>query len=118
MLTAWISLLSAFVPTAHAGGPNLAWVKRAGGAAGSYAFGASLALDANRNIYITGGFSESVIFGAGEPNQTVLAATGFEDAFMAKYSANGNLLWAKRAGGATGAESGFGIALDGSGTVT
>jgi len=49
---------------------------------------------------VTGNFSLTATFGAGEANQTQLSAPlgGSTDFFIAKYNANGLLQWARRAG--------------------
>jgi hypothetical protein len=46
-----------------------------------------------------GRFSNSWTFGSGEINQTTLTSAGGNDVFLARYNSNGNLAWAKRAGG-------------------
>lgn len=51
---------------------------------------------------VVGAFYGQVIFGQGERNQTTLVSAGSRDMFIAKYAANGDLLWARRAGGASG----------------
>ncbi len=51
------------------------------------------------SILVTGAFEGTVIFGQGEPNQTPLISVGQSDVFIAKYNADGSLVWAKRAGG-------------------
>lgn len=73
--------------------------------------GRAIAVDGSGNSYATGHFSGSATFGA-----TTLASAGDTDVFGVKYNnaGGGQLLWAKSAGG-TGADAGFGIAVDGSG---
>jgi Beta-propeller repeat len=70
--------------------------------------GEGIATDARGNSHVTGSFSGTAIFGAGEANETVLSDAGSEDVFVAKYARDGSLRWATRAGG----ESGAGIATD------
>jgi hypothetical protein len=48
---------------------------------------------------VTGWFYISATFGPGEPNQTVLTSAGESDIFIARYTPDGTLAWAKRAGG-------------------
>jgi hypothetical protein len=91
---------------------HLVWVKQAGGTGSAGGFG--LGMDGSGNIYITGTFNHSATFGASEPNETTLVSAGSNDIFVAKYDANGGLLWAKQAGGAVPAY-GLGIAVDTSG---
>ncbi len=56
------------------------------------------ALDKDANIIITGSFQYSVDFDPG-PGSYVLTAAGTQlDIFIAKYTANGDLLWAKAIG--------------------
>src|SRR5262249_57016191 len=72
----------------------------------------AIAVDGRGNIYVTGHFAGSATFGAGEPNQTVIAsAANSEDVFIAKYDANGLVQWAKRGGG-TGSDQGWSVAVD------
>ncbi|TDI81908.1 MAG: hypothetical protein E2O79_07165, partial [Caldithrix sp.] len=91
---------------------DLIWARRAGGL--SHDSGADIVVDASGNSYITGHFDESALFGVGEVNETTLHSAGSIDIFVAKYDANGLLLWAKQAGGSELGQ-GFGIAVDGSG---
>ncbi|MBI4931780.1 MAG: gliding motility-associated C-terminal domain-containing protein [Bacteroidetes bacterium] len=53
-----------------------------------------IAIDTLSNIYITGGFAGSKLFGS-----TMLTSAGGRDVFVIKYDSNGNFIWAKRAGG-------------------
>ncbi|MEI7490577.1 MAG: SBBP repeat-containing protein [Bacteroidota bacterium] len=72
---------------------NVLWAKNPNGA--SFDWGVSVAVDASGNSYAAGGFiSPSLTFGS-----TVLVSEGGEDMFFAKYDVNGNVLWAKSAGG-------------------
>ena len=86
---------------------NLVWVKQAGGT--GYEEGTSIATDGSNNIIVTGGFQGTVTFGT-----TILTSSGLMEMFIVKYDANGNILWAKQAGGVGEAE-GQGIATDGFG---
>jgi len=70
------------------------------------------ATDSLGNAYITGSFSGSVQFGP-----STLVSQGGTDAFVAKYSPTGSLVWAADLGGANLEAIGFGIAVDGSGNV-
>jgi hypothetical protein len=72
---------------------NIIWAKSAGGAGDDGA--SSVAMDNSGNIYVAGGFtSPTITFGS-----TTLTIVGTGDIFLVKYDANGNVLWAKNAGG-------------------
>ncbi|MDO8631355.1 MAG: SBBP repeat-containing protein [Phycisphaerales bacterium] len=82
------------------------------------AFGNAIAIDGNRNAYVTGRtgseFFTAVEIGAG----TWAAAfkptiTGAEDAFMAKLNPDGNAFLYKTYVGGSGLDAGTGIAVDG-----
>jgi hypothetical protein len=71
-----------FVWKTSAGGPGLDQAR-------------ALTLDAENNIYLTGVFNDTAAF-----DSTHLAFShGFTDAFLAKYDAEGHLLWVRGAGG-------------------
>ncbi|MEI6488974.1 MAG: T9SS type A sorting domain-containing protein [Bacteroidota bacterium] len=90
---------------------NVIWAKSAGGT--SYDNAHSIAVDAAGNAIITGYFGSSTItFGT-----TTLTNNGGGDILIAKYDTNGNVVWAKSAGG-TGSDTGSSIALDAAGTAT
>ena len=86
------------------------------------AFGASgedlartLAIDAAGNSYIAGEFRQTVDFDPGS-GITSLTASGEIDAFVAKYSPTGALLWVQ-AFGSTGLDWATDVALDPAGNV-
>ena len=68
------------------------WAMQANSAADSHISGT--ACDTARNIYLAGSFSDSIRFGAFR-----LASKGGEDIFLLKLDPDGNVLWAKPAGG-------------------
>lgn len=75
----------------------------------------SIKVDADGNVYSTGGFYGTVDFdpGAGVFN---LTSTGTDDAFISKLDLNGNFVWAKNIG-STGIDRAQGLAVDGSSNV-
>lgn len=88
----------------------------------AHAFGASgqdlartLAIDDDGNSYIAGDFRRTVDFDPG-PGVTNLTASGEIDAFVAKYSPTGALLWVQ-AFGSTGLDWATDVALDPAGNV-
>ena len=95
------------------GNGDLVWAKQAGGT--SFDVGSDIAVDTSGNSYVTGSFLGSATFGAGEANETMLVSAGGLDIFVAKYDSNGDLVWAKQAGGTSFNEPGVGIAVDTSG---
>lgn len=82
-----------FVARYNADG-TLAWAK--GGNRGE---GGGISSDADGSSIVSGRFGGTSVFGAGEENETSLDAAGYNDIFIARYSADGTLAWAKRAGG-------------------
>jgi hypothetical protein len=74
---------------------NFIWAKSAGGNYYDKAF--SVATDAIGNIYVTGYFySPTISFGSVSLSNLT---AGSSEIFLAKYNVNGNLVWAKSAGG-------------------
>jgi hypothetical protein len=72
---------------------NVLWAKSVGGTSDDV--GVNCSTDASGNIIVTGLFQSSTItFGT-----TTLNNAGNKDMFIVKYDANGNVLWAKSAGG-------------------
>ena len=103
---------------------TLLWAKHAGSIGSDN--GNGLAVDSSGNVYVTGGFGDTVsfeagagknaTFGAGEAGETLLLNDGNSDIFIAKYTDDGNLVWVKRAGGIYG-DQGRDLAVDNSGNV-
>lgn len=73
--------------------------------------GKAVACDANGNIYITGMFVDTASFG----NITLLG-NGNSDIFIAKYNPQGQIVWAKSAGGPN-ADVGYSIDVDKNGNI-
>jgi hypothetical protein len=91
---------------------NVFWAKMAGGTNNDW--GMEINSDTNGNILITGYFSSPTItFGS---TTLTNAGSGNEDLFIVKYNSNGNVLWAKSAGG-TDSENGLSICADSLGNV-
>jgi hypothetical protein len=83
---------------------NLEWVQTAGG---NLDEGSNdLAVDSNQNVYLTGYFSNTAFF-----NQITKSSAGWTDAFIAKYTSDGNIQWVEAFGG-TGHDYGTRIAVD------
>lgn len=75
---------------------DFVWAKQIGGTGDDVA--TSIALDALGNIYLSGSFSSTADFDPGSATYN-LTSKGAEDAFIAKLSNSGDLLWAKSIGG-------------------
>ena len=88
---------------------SLLWIRQAGGIGVEIA--RAIAVDSAGNSFIAGNFQSTISFGT-----TNLTSAGSDDILFAKYDANGNLLWAKRAGG-TGSDIAMTIVLDRAGNV-
>ncbi len=75
---------------------DLEWAKSIGSSGEDVP--SSIILDATGNVYIAGRFSGTVDF---DPNAstTNLTSAGSVDGFFAKYTSEGNLVWAKNIGG-------------------
>lgn len=85
---------------------NFIWARQGGGS--SFTIANSVTLDAAGNSYVTGYFRASAVFGS-----FTLTSTGRDDVFVVKYNADGNVMWAKRAGGdaLTGSAVGADVAV-------
>ncbi len=73
---------------------TVVWAKRAGGTAYDAGYAVSLL---NGYLYVGGSYGNNAKF-----ESTTLTSLGAEDGFFAKYDLNGNLIWIKKAGSASG----------------
>ncbi len=91
---------------------SLLWAKQAGST--DYVISAGIALDAAGNILVTGSFGGNATFGEGTPEEATFTGVGIFDIFLAKYAADGSLLWARQAGGADDdcGDYGYGVTVD------
>lgn len=106
----WAALLLGLAGAARAQAP--AWGGAVFGTTGQASGGtgiSAVATDAGGNVFVTGGFTGTVVFGG-----TVLTSRGNADMFVAKYvPATASWAWAV-SGGGTDSDSGTGIAVNGS----
>jgi hypothetical protein len=112
---------SVFVARYFADG-SLAWARGTAVSSPPYAEANSTAAAAlpDGSCVVTGAFVGSVTFGPGEPNETTLmndqtAGFGY-DVFVARYAADGTLVWAKQAGGSGATVEGYGTSSFGDGS--
>ena len=92
---------------------NLVWVRRLGGAQLDSAAG--LTVDVAGNVYTVGAFAGTVDFDPG-PGTFNLTSSGSGDAFVSKFDADGNFVWARHLGGTANDFPGS-VAVDASGNV-
>jgi hypothetical protein len=87
---------------------DLVWLRRAGGV--NYDEAKSIAVYDN-NVYITGHFRNDADFNTPTISGTnEISSAGNSDIFVAKFTSDGDFIWAKRAGG-TGSDHGQTIAI-------
>jgi len=94
---------------------NFIWAKTWGGSDNNE-IGNAVTVDSSGIAFVTGCFNGTVDFdpGSGVDNHT---ADGPDDTFLSKFDTLGNFIWAKTWGGGTDYENGYGVAVDGSGSV-
>lgn len=88
---------------------NVVWAKNYGSPQGDIAHG--VALDAVGNVYVGGFFSGTMTV-----EGVTVTSRGLFDVFLAKFDANGILLWLKNAGG-TGSDIAHGVVVDSQGNA-
>jgi hypothetical protein len=76
---------------------NFSWAGNVGG--GAYDESTSVGVDGAGNIYLSGYFNDTADFNPG-PGTFEMTAAGMNDNFVAKFSASGELIWAKQYGSA------------------
>lgn len=89
---------------------NLLWVRATRSSSGA-AETHGVAVDQDRNVYLTGGFLTDIDIG-----DVHLASAGQRDMFLAKYDANGELRWVRQGTGEGGSE-GYDVVTDANGFV-
>ena len=82
---------------------DLAWVRQAGGVGQDT--GRDVAVDADGNAYLVGGFE-----GVGTFGDVTLTSAGSSDAFLVKYDPDGEVVWARR-GGSDQGDLAYGVAV-------
>ena len=90
------------------------WTIRMGGT--QWDFGSSIVTDLSGNIYVTGGFYNTVNFGEDFGVSDIKTSAGVRDIFITKISSNGTYGWTKRIG-SVGGQVGVSIATDTSSNV-
>jgi hypothetical protein len=76
----------------------LAWAKSAHGL-NDHDYGKAITSLSDDTVVVTGDFSGTVTFGAGEMHERDLTAFGQGDTYIARYNTDGSLIWVKQAGG-------------------
>ncbi len=108
-----VSLISAgdndIVLIKYSSGGSILWAKRWGNTGSDKS--TAMAVSPSGDCYLTGYFSDDVYFG-----NTHLSTSGGYDIFILKVNSNGDVVWAKKAGG-DHSDRGFGITYDKSGNV-
>ncbi len=77
---------------------TLAWARSDGGMEDDEGLGIAV-LPNDGGLVFCGRFEDVATFGAGTPTERLLTSTEDTDIFVAKYDLQGNLVWARRAGG-------------------
>ena len=77
--------------------------------------GESIAVGPDNHLYITGSFENDMAFDPA-PSKIVLSSDGEDDAFVARFTSYGVVLWARGWGGG-GDDSGYAVGVDSNGRV-
>lgn len=93
---------------------NLIWAKTTGSTADDMLN--ALEVDAAGNVYATGSFYLTVDFDPGPGSFNITTAPGQKEAFIFKWDAQGDFVWAKAIGGLEN-DYGTSLAVDGGGSV-
>ncbi|MEZ0229163.1 MAG: hypothetical protein ACAI25_11100, partial [Planctomycetota bacterium] len=96
---------------------HLAWVRQANATVAGYQIDASaVAATADGGSVVTGHFERAAQFDPGRAGEKWLTSAGLQDAYVARYRADGSLVWVKSIGG-TEYDSGTGVAVLADGTI-
>jgi hypothetical protein len=109
-LVAAVTLLAAMGAQAENG--DFVWAKGMGGM--DIDGGGGIAVDSTGNVYTTGLFWSTADF---DPGPGTFNLTGGPSIFVLKIDSAGNFVWAKRLGGTSLFNSGYGITVDNVGNV-
>ncbi len=90
--------------------PNFGWAAEASGI-GAAVEAHAPAIDAAGNVYVTGEFLQGTVDFDPGPGTVTLTSTGVEDAFVAKYTSVGALVWVRQISG-NGVDVPVAIAVD------
>ncbi len=96
-LTSIDGLNDVFISKLNAAG-DFVWAKKIGGKKTDTGFG--IAVDATKNVYVTGFFTDTADFDPGTATYN-LKAFGSNDIFVLKLDSTGDFKWAKNMGGAS-----------------
>jgi hypothetical protein len=91
---------------------SVIWAKSEGGTNDDVAY--SVAADVSGNAYLTGSFRSTYLTVGSYTLLNTDSTNGTDDIFLAKFNSNGNVLWAKSAGG-TNDDDAYSVAVDKSG---
>jgi outer membrane protein assembly factor BamB len=94
------------------------WATQIGGS--GFDSARSITVDGPGNVYVTGfyGANPLIIYNAGGGASGItVTRTGTSDAYLVKYNTSGTAQWATHFGGSGNVARGFGISVDGSGSV-
>lgn len=91
---------------------NFVWARKLGG--NFFDVGRGIAVDGAGDVFTTGLFSGPADF---DPGPGTSNLTGSQDIFVSKLDTAGNFVWAANFAGSANPDSGYGIAVDGSGHV-
>ena len=98
---------------------SVVWATRIAGTTTSGDISTALATDSSGNVFVTGYYGAALtLYNTGGGTGATLAYIGGNDAFLAKYSSAGSVVWATQiAGTTTSDDRGYGLATDSSGNV-
>ncbi|WP_437571041.1 hypothetical protein [Sorangium sp. So ce542] len=88
------------------------WSRSYGGVSNQYAN--AVAVDASDNVALVGHFAGTLSLGGSCPSMT---SAGGNDVFIAKLDPMGACLWNRRAGSSAAQQYGYGVTVDGAGSV-